>query len=586
MEERIIQFPQFLAARGAEIAQMQNNLQSKFLNTTKHPYQVLHKHMRRRAMSHNRYRIPSRLRKQMHVQALITSENAQKISKCRKHIRKHKLFVFWNRSRQVEWFETHIYQAKRMKMVNYYGFKVAEKANEKNFRSVHRQVDHGCVLFDASYHYIVNGLVNDGLQVDGCTIIHPSLIKESDFEVQKNKYSIFQIIGGNSLEVINRFLSLYGYSYDGTRTFYISILNYKEKIQSLPTYDKPKIKSFDDYNDQMEMKILFNNQGDEDIEKKIWQKQNKEIFAKRFKVTNRSRYTHKRKRKLEYQKILKDQVRAKQQPPKEKEIVDESLQKKAMRWLLNLEQDNDMVIEENPPEIKQQEKLLDNTINLNILIIPQSQILKHSIDLGYKIIINMGNGLKIWRQFNQLLKIKAIGLRDIKQLCLENNILFEEEKQQDLYEIFLRSNKRPNYKALQFPYPFQSNWNLFKDYSLCTLKAYGSIPHERAIIFQPTNEDLELLNKGINRIEVNVLDIKMPKIHNRIELLKYERELEQIVLDRKLLGFVVHGNFSLKFGQGLGQGKIDSKYKGQKFIVLFRNHYSKYYFFADCETNA
>ena len=40
----------------------------------------------------------------------------------------------------------------------------------------------------------------------------------------------------------------------------------------------------------------------------------------------------------------------------------------------------------------------------------------------------------------------------------------------------------------------------------------------------------------------------MPKIHNRIELLKYERELEQIVLDRKLLGFVVHGNFSLKFG--------------------------------------
>ncbi|KAM3142463.1 hypothetical protein pb186bvf_005365 [Paramecium bursaria] len=101
-----------------------------------------------------------------------------------------------------------------------------------------------------------------------------------------------------------------------------------EKIQSLPTYDKPKLISFDDYSDDMDMKIQFNSKGDEDIEQKIWQKQNKEIFAKRFKVTNISIYTHKRKRKLEYQKILKDQVRSKQQPPKKKELVDESLQKK------------------------------------------------------------------------------------------------------------------------------------------------------------------------------------------------------------------------------------------------------------------
>ena len=40
----------------------------------------------------------------------------------------------------------------------------------------------------------------------------------------------------------------------------------------------------------------------------------------------------------------------------------------------------------------------------------------------------------------------------------------------------------------------------------------------------------------------------MPKIHNRIELLKYEKEVNQIVLDRKILGYVIQGNFSLSFG--------------------------------------
>lgn len=81
MEERVVNLSQFLASRASEVASMQNILESKYLNTTKHPYQVLHKHLKRRAMSHNRYRIPSRVPK---PQTLIASETDECVGSCRR----------------------------------------------------------------------------------------------------------------------------------------------------------------------------------------------------------------------------------------------------------------------------------------------------------------------------------------------------------------------------------------------------------------------------------------------------------------------------------------------------------------------
>lgn len=48
-----------------------------------------------------------------------------------------------------------------------------------------------------------------------------------------------------------------------------------------------------------------------------------------------------------------------------------------------------------------------------MVIIPPTDKPLNSIDMGYKIVINMGAGLLIWRLFNQL-KVKPIGLRDIR----------------------------------------------------------------------------------------------------------------------------------------------------------------------------
>lgn len=49
-----------------------------------------------------------------------------------------------------------------------------------------------------------------------------------------------------------------------------------------------------------------------------------------------------------------------------------------------------------------------------MLIIPPNIINPSSqIDLGYKLIVNLGQGIKVWRTFHKM-NIKPIGLRDIK----------------------------------------------------------------------------------------------------------------------------------------------------------------------------
>ncbi len=39
-----------------------------------------------------------------------------------------------------------------MKMMDHFGYKVAEKSIEKNWRAVHRYEEHGVAIFDMSYY--------------------------------------------------------------------------------------------------------------------------------------------------------------------------------------------------------------------------------------------------------------------------------------------------------------------------------------------------------------------------------------------------------------------------------------------------
>lgn len=50
------------------------------------------------------------------------------------------------RKKQNIWLETHIWHAKRMKMVNAWGYRLAEHPSDKGFRAAHRAVANNCLL--------------------------------------------------------------------------------------------------------------------------------------------------------------------------------------------------------------------------------------------------------------------------------------------------------------------------------------------------------------------------------------------------------------------------------------------------------
>lgn len=77
----------------------------------------------------------------------------QKLPKCRKHIRKkHRLLISYKKkSDKCKWLSTHLWATKRMKMINYFNYKIAFTPNDKSFRSAYRHFRHNACLLDLSY---------------------------------------------------------------------------------------------------------------------------------------------------------------------------------------------------------------------------------------------------------------------------------------------------------------------------------------------------------------------------------------------------------------------------------------------------
>ncbi|KAJ7601074.1 ribonucleases P/MRP protein subunit POP1-domain-containing protein [Mycena floridula] len=149
-----IDVEKFAESRAFEINAMQNAIQSASSSSTHRAWQLLPRHLRRRAASHDVRRVPLRLREKAKAE-MDPSKKAKRIPKLGKTKRISKTELFRKRQREKTWLETHLWHAKRMKMADMWGYRLAVQPTEKSFRPSHRASVHGSIIHDASYMSLI-----------------------------------------------------------------------------------------------------------------------------------------------------------------------------------------------------------------------------------------------------------------------------------------------------------------------------------------------------------------------------------------------------------------------------------------------
>ncbi|XP_043498681.1 ribonucleases P/MRP protein subunit POP1 [Polistes fuscatus] len=139
-------------ARAGEILSMTRSIENP--RQTKLIFQKLPIHMRRRVMSHNAKRLPRKLR-EAHISQMGKSGFPPKSKRpSRKYRRRpsNLLLEYNKRQRNKIWLETHIWHAKRFHMIEQWGYKIANFANDKCFKANFRSITEHCLIQDLSYY--------------------------------------------------------------------------------------------------------------------------------------------------------------------------------------------------------------------------------------------------------------------------------------------------------------------------------------------------------------------------------------------------------------------------------------------------
>lgn len=150
----------FAKARANEVLLLKKEIEDSRYRGSRRVFQTLPRSMRRRAASYNIRRLPIRLRQRALEETAKDPETAPKRIKkppCRRRRRRPANIQeeFGKRQQNKKWLETHMWHAKRARMQNLWGHRIAIKSNEKCLKSCLRASLQGCFLYDCSYFGIV-----------------------------------------------------------------------------------------------------------------------------------------------------------------------------------------------------------------------------------------------------------------------------------------------------------------------------------------------------------------------------------------------------------------------------------------------
>lgn len=132
---------------------MERDLKEARFNKKRSLFQTLPKHLRRRAASHNSKSLPKALRPSKDADLPVGLGKKPKKFHLHTPLLSARQRVSEYKSRQTvsKWLETHIWHAKRFRMQEYWGFKVASLSNQKVFRFNYRMGKQACCTHDFSY---------------------------------------------------------------------------------------------------------------------------------------------------------------------------------------------------------------------------------------------------------------------------------------------------------------------------------------------------------------------------------------------------------------------------------------------------
>ena len=142
-----IRIQDFVNARQAEIKALEKVITNSVSMVGQRVFQTLPKHLRRRASSHNIKRLPFGLRKYAQNQLEKDGDSVPIVTKKKKASWK----LRYKSKTKLKYLDTHIWHAKRMKMVTMWGHRLADRPTEKSYHRLYRYAQTKSKLHDMSY---------------------------------------------------------------------------------------------------------------------------------------------------------------------------------------------------------------------------------------------------------------------------------------------------------------------------------------------------------------------------------------------------------------------------------------------------